>query len=88
MIEKQERGSIHYHVIFFGLPYIKKPELQEIWNKGFVKNGIEKFGSLGRYLIKYMTIDIATGRAEKQIGILQVVDLGILYVDTDGMIEY
>ena len=67
VIEKQERGSIHYHVIIFGLPYIKKSALQEIWKHGFIQiNAIDKFDDLGRYLVKYMTKDIKTEREENQ----------------------
>lgn len=29
--EYQERGSIHYHIIFFGLPFIPQRELQQCW---------------------------------------------------------
>ena len=67
VIEKQERGSIHYHVVFYGLPYIPKEELQKIWGFGFVKiNKIEKFNNLGRYLIKYLMKDMKNGREKSQ----------------------
>lgn len=31
--EKQDRGAIHYHCIFYNLPFIKHRILLEIWNK-------------------------------------------------------
>jgi len=31
---KYDRNGIHYHIIFFGLPYIKHSELLTIWCKG------------------------------------------------------
>lgn len=31
--ELQERGSIHFHVMFFGLPFVKQAELQEMWTE-------------------------------------------------------
>lgn len=31
--EKQDRGAIHYHCIFYDLPFIKHRILLEIWNK-------------------------------------------------------
>ena len=92
ILEKQKRGSIHYHVVFFGLPYVKKEELQELWRKGFVKvNAIDSFDDLGRYLVKYMTKDMATGRAEDQKrylasrGLKKPVEL--LNIDIEDMIE-
>lgn len=64
VIEFQERGAIHYHMIC-DLPYIDVNELQQIWGLGFIKlNKIkgnkEKFGSsecdnVGAYVCKYMT---------------------------------
>lgn len=35
--EKQKRGAIHYHIIFFDLPFIKHKALQDIWGYGFIK---------------------------------------------------
>jgi hypothetical protein len=35
--EKQKRGAIHYHVIFFDFPYIAKEKLQNLWSHGFIK---------------------------------------------------
>lgn len=31
--EKQDRGAIHYHCIFYNLPFIKHKILLELWNK-------------------------------------------------------
>ena len=35
--EKQKRGAIHYHVIFFDFPYVAKEKLQNLWTHGFIK---------------------------------------------------
>lgn len=32
-MEFQERGAIHFHIIFFGLPYIDKEEIQRWWGE-------------------------------------------------------
>lgn len=59
--EKQRRGAIHYHVIFFQLPFIKVKELQTIWGHGFVKINKVEVDSLenrGRYLSKYFAKDL------------------------------
>ncbi|MGL6120540.1 MAG: rolling circle replication-associated protein [Fusobacteriaceae bacterium] len=67
VLEKQKRGSIHYHVLFFGLPYIPSSELEKLWGKGFVRiNVIDTYPELGKYLVKYLSKDLETGRATKQ----------------------
>ena len=56
--DQNGRGAVHYHMIC-NLPYIKKPELAEIWRGGFVKiNRIDKVDNVGAYVIKYMTVDM------------------------------
>ncbi|WP_399630868.1 Rep protein [Sporosarcina sp. SG10008] len=59
--EKQKRGTIHYHVIFFSLGYIKKSELEKIWSNGFVqinKVDVDSRENRGRYLSKYFSKDL------------------------------
>lgn len=66
VIEFQERGAVHYHVLA-NLPYIVQRELQDIWGHGFVwinkiKGDADRFGSdqcdnVGAYVCKYMTKD-------------------------------
>jgi hypothetical protein len=56
--DKNDRGAVHYHMIC-NLPYIRKVELSEIWDSGFVKiNAIDKVDNVGAYVIKYMNKDI------------------------------
>jgi hypothetical protein len=56
--DKNERGSVHYHMIC-NLPFLKKSELAKIWGGGFVKiNRIDKVDNVGAYVIKYMTSDM------------------------------
>lgn len=57
-IEFQKRGAIHYHAIFFNLPFVEnlKDILSEVWTEGFtdyeiVKNNIT---DVGNYITKYM----------------------------------
>jgi hypothetical protein len=58
VIEFQKRGAIHYHVVFFNLPYMPKSKLSEIWGQGFVKiNNIDNVDNVGAYVSKYMTKD-------------------------------
>ena len=54
--EFQKRGAVHYHVIFYNLPYIDAKELAEVWGNGFVKvNKIDNIDNVGAYVCKYMT---------------------------------
>ena len=56
--DKNGRGAVHYHMIC-NLPYIKKSDLMDIWQGGFVKvNKIDKVDNVGAYVIKYMTADM------------------------------
>jgi hypothetical protein len=56
VIEFQKRGAIHYHVVFFNLPYIKSNIIADIWAQGFIKiNAIDDVDNVGAYVSKYMT---------------------------------
>lgn len=60
VIEFQERGAIHYHTIFFNLPYIKniKQKIQSLWPYGHTKvKAVTHVKNLGTYLAKYLTKD-------------------------------
>lgn len=51
-------GRIHYHVIFFNIPYVKSNLLADIWGHGFIKiNKIDNCDNVGAYVSKYMTKD-------------------------------
>ena len=59
--EKQKRGAIHYHVIFFDFPYIAKEKLQNLWSHGFIKINridVDSKENRGRYLSKYFVKDL------------------------------
>lgn len=63
VIEFQKRGAIHYHVIFFNLPYIKKKELSNLWGRGYVQiNRIKHVNNVGAYVSKYMGKDLEDER--------------------------
>lgn len=67
VIEKQQREAIHYHVLFFNLPYINKSKFAKIWGKRFVKiNKVKRNKNISNYLIKYLSKDIENGRNKKQ----------------------
>lgn len=57
VVEFQNRGAVHYHVLS-DIPYIPSKELQEIWGNGFVYiNAISHVDNIGAYIVKYMTKD-------------------------------
>lgn len=65
--ERQNRGAIHFHCIFFNLPYVQHSELLKIWNKsqynGAVNvQSIKKGGNVGAYLVKYIQKDFLAAR--------------------------
>ncbi len=63
VIEFQERGAIHYHVIIYNIPYIKASEISNIWGNGFIKiNKIDDVDNVGAYVSEYL------GQAEKGQG--------------------
>lgn len=56
--EFQKRGAVHYHTIFFNLPYIPAKKLKEIWVHGNIKiNAIDEVDNVGAYVTKYMSKD-------------------------------
>lgn len=57
-IEFQKRGAVHYHILFFNMPFIEMiyDKIEKIWGKGFIiVKSIEEPRSLASYLCKYMT---------------------------------
>ena len=65
-IEFQKRGAVHYHVLFFNLPFISRiyDKVANIWGEGFVKVDTVKnnIKDVGNYLTKYMTKELADPR--------------------------
>lgn len=58
VVEFTKKGRVHYHVVFFNLPYVEANELAAIWSNGFIKiNAIDHVDNIGAYITKYMTKD-------------------------------
>jgi hypothetical protein len=56
VLEYQERGAIHAHVVIFNEEYIPIGAIEKSWGKGFVKiNSIKDIKNLGAYVCKYLT---------------------------------
>lgn len=63
--EFQQRGAIHYHVVFFNLPYIENgyDEIRRIWKHGMVNvKAIYDVENVGSYVTKYMVKDLEDPR--------------------------
>ncbi len=59
VVEFQERGAVHYHVIFYNLPYTKADVIEKVWGNGFIKiNKIDNIDNVGAYVCKYMVKDL------------------------------
>lgn len=58
VIEFQQRGAVHYHMVTFNMPFVPHDELEEIWGHGFVHiRTIDNCDNVGAYVTKYMTKD-------------------------------
>jgi len=58
IIEFQKRGAVHYHGVFFNLPFIDKDKFEKIWGNGFTNLQIFKVEkAISSYLTKYLTKD-------------------------------
>lgn len=57
VIEFQERGSIHYHMLS-DLPFIPYTIINTLWGNGNIDiRAVDKVDNLGAYLVKYMNKD-------------------------------
>jgi len=54
--EFQKRGAVHYHALFFNMPFLKDAhqKIWDSWGHGFVFREDVKKGSVTRYLSKYI----------------------------------
>lgn len=67
--EKQKRGSIHYHIIFFDFPYMRKKDLEQLWSYGFIKINkvdVDSKENRGRYVSKYFSKDLELKEHKKK----------------------
>jgi len=67
--EKQKRGAIHYHVVFFGFPYVRKSQLERLWGHGFAhinQIDVDSRENRGRYLSKYFAKDLELKEHKKK----------------------
>lgn len=56
VVEFQERGAVHYHVIIYNIPYTRVEVIERIWGNGYVWiNKIDNVDNVGAYVCKYLT---------------------------------
>ncbi|MBB6451575.1 hypothetical protein HNR44_003590 [Geomicrobium halophilum] len=63
VVERQARGAIHFHVLFYNLPYIPQNQLVKVWENGKEQRGlrinaIDNVDNVGAYVVKYIEKDI------------------------------
>lgn len=61
VMEFQKRGAIHYHAIYFNIPYIAglRKIVAETWAQGFIKlESVRNVRNLGAYIAKYLQVDL------------------------------
>lgn len=59
VIEFQERGAVHFHIVIFNLPFIDRiiDELKKIWPHIFHVEAVSSARNIGRYVSKYIHKD-------------------------------
>jgi hypothetical protein len=60
--EFQERGAVHYHALYFNLPFMQdfKSEMARLWPHGSTKiEAVRSMNAMPRYISKYMTKNLA-----------------------------
>lgn len=65
VVEFQLRGAVHYHTIFFNMPYRRglKHHIAKQWGQGFVKvKALGKVNDIALYVSKYLTEDTSDER--------------------------
>ncbi len=69
--EFQKRGAIHYHVLYFNLPYIEQSVLSDIWNQGFVFvesiKDTSQIDNFAKYVCKYISKSNSQGESNYQL---------------------
>lgn len=65
VIEFQERGAVHYHLVLYNVPFINNihDQISNVWGHGFIFiNAIKEVRNIGSYVTKYMTKDMRDER--------------------------
>lgn len=67
VIEFQDRGAAHFHIILFNLPFIERiiDKVRTIWPDVFDIEGVKNARNVGRYVCKYIYKGFARSTLEK-----------------------
>ncbi len=60
VIEFQERGAVHYHALFFNMPFIERiyDKINRMWAKGhMIVESVRDIDDIASYICKYITKD-------------------------------
>jgi len=69
VVEFQKRGAIHYHVLFFNVPFVLNiaPTFQSIWGHGNVDvRAISHIKNIGAYITKYLQKEVFDIRLSRE----------------------
>jgi len=69
VVEFQKRGAVHYHVLYFNIPFTPnlKTLVETTWGHGFVRVvAVKKVRNLGAYVCKYLQKEIMDTRLRGQ----------------------
>jgi hypothetical protein len=59
VVEFQKRGAMHFHTLFFNLPYYPIQKIQDIWEHGNIDiKSIRKIKNIASYVAKYLQKEI------------------------------
>jgi hypothetical protein len=68
-IEKQKRGAIHYHALFYNLPFIPdiKESTENCWRQGYIfANTPKDINKITNYLLKYIQKEFSVNHVKNK----------------------
>ena len=87
VIEFQRRGAVHYHLVFFNLPFVPKEKVESIWSHGFTRIEMPRnINDVSRYVGKYMSKELLDKRLVGQKAFFTsrgIIRPRIIYQQTD-----
>jgi len=61
--EFQKRGAVHFHTLFFNLPFIQVIEFENLWGNGYTNlKALHEIRNVSAYLCKYLTKETSDAR--------------------------